>query len=121
MDYLQIVPGYYVRRDIKGQIENSAAMNNTASEHFMVDRLIVDDLLNWAVNYKVSGQWYQYSNYWYYIMIIPVISDLMAHPRYAQKNSCIHGRVLLLPFPSSLDNFMLFTCHSFSSCFLTSM
>ncbi|KAM0881788.1 hypothetical protein ACQ4PT_032737 [Festuca glaucescens] len=51
----QIVPGYYVRRDIKGQIENSAAMNNTASEHFMVDRLIVDDLLNWAVNYKVDG------------------------------------------------------------------
>jgi hypothetical protein len=91
MVYLQIVPGYYVRRDIKGQIENSAAMNNTASEHFMVDRLIVDDLLNWAVNYKVSGQWYQYSNYWHYIMIIPVISDLMAHPRYAQKNSCIHA------------------------------
>jgi hypothetical protein len=29
-------------------------VNNTASEHFMVDRLIVDDLLNWAVNYKVS-------------------------------------------------------------------
>uniref|UniRef100_A0ACD5V8C5 Uncharacterized protein n=1 Tax=Avena sativa TaxID=4498 RepID=A0ACD5V8C5_AVESA len=48
----KIVPGYYVRRDTKGQIENSAAMNNTASEHFMVDRLIVDDLVNWAVNYK---------------------------------------------------------------------
>ncbi|KQJ81407.1 pullulanase 1, chloroplastic [Brachypodium distachyon] len=51
----KIVPGYYVRRDTNGQIENSAAMNNTASEHFMVDRLIVDDLLNWAVNYKVDG------------------------------------------------------------------
>uniref|UniRef100_A0A8R7QVS7 Pullulanase 1, chloroplastic n=1 Tax=Triticum urartu TaxID=4572 RepID=A0A8R7QVS7_TRIUA len=53
----KIVPGYYVRRDTNGQIENSAAMNNTASEHFMVDRLIVDDLLNWAVNYKVSWLW----------------------------------------------------------------
>ncbi|KAL5214545.1 hypothetical protein ABZP36_003697 [Zizania latifolia] len=51
----KIVPGYYLRRDVNGQIENSAAMNNTASEHFMVDRLIVDDLLNWAVNYKVDG------------------------------------------------------------------
>nr|AHW98508.1 pullulanase precursor [Oryza brachyantha] len=51
----KIVPGYYLRRDINGQIENSAAMNNTASEHFMVDRLIVDDLLNWAINYKVDG------------------------------------------------------------------
>ncbi|KAG0524993.1 hypothetical protein BDA96_06G017200 [Sorghum bicolor] len=51
----KIVPGYYLRRDSNGQIENSAAVNNTASEHFMVDRLIVDDLLNWAVNYKVDG------------------------------------------------------------------
>ena len=51
---MQIVPGYYLRMDTNGQIENSAAVNNTASEHFMVDRLIVDDLLNWAVNYKVS-------------------------------------------------------------------
>ncbi|TVU04286.1 hypothetical protein EJB05_47148, partial [Eragrostis curvula] len=50
-----VVPGYYLRRDTNGQIENSAAVNNTASEHFMVDRLIVDDLLNWAVNYKVDG------------------------------------------------------------------
>ncbi|NP_001104920.1 pullulanase-type starch debranching enzyme 1 [Zea mays] len=51
----KIVPGYYLRRDSNGQTENSAAVNNTASEHFMVDRLIVDDLLNWAVNYKVDG------------------------------------------------------------------
>ncbi|KAK3143133.1 hypothetical protein QOZ80_4BG0358810 [Eleusine coracana subsp. coracana] len=51
----KVVPGYYLRRDTNGQIENSAAVNNTASEHFMVDRLIVDDLLNWAVNYKVDG------------------------------------------------------------------
>ncbi|KAJ1270053.1 hypothetical protein BS78_06G025000 [Paspalum vaginatum] len=51
----KIVPGYYLRMDTNGQIENSAAVNNTASEHFMVDRLIVDDLLNWAVNYKVDG------------------------------------------------------------------
>lgn len=28
-------------------------MNNTACEHYMVDRLIVDDLRHWAVNYKV--------------------------------------------------------------------
>nr|CAB3502225.1 unnamed protein product [Digitaria exilis] len=51
----KIVPGYYLRRDTNGQIENSAAVNNTASEHVMVDRLIVDDLLNWALNYKVDG------------------------------------------------------------------
>ncbi|XP_024987210.1 pullulanase 1, chloroplastic [Cynara cardunculus var. scolymus] len=51
----KIVPGYYLRRNADGFIENSTCVNNTASEHFMVDRLIVDDLLNWACNYKIDG------------------------------------------------------------------
>ncbi|KAK6136112.1 hypothetical protein DH2020_030128 [Rehmannia glutinosa] len=52
---VQIVPGYYLRRNLDGFIEQSTCTNNTASEHFMVERLIVDDLLHWAVNYKVDG------------------------------------------------------------------
>jgi pullulanase len=51
----KVVPGYYLRMDKDGAIENSTCMNNTASEHYMVDRLIVDDLKSWAVNYKVDG------------------------------------------------------------------
>ncbi|KAD7479985.1 hypothetical protein E3N88_03121 [Mikania micrantha] len=51
----KIVPGYYLRRNTNGFIENSTCVNNTASEHFMVDRLIIDDILNWVVNYKVDG------------------------------------------------------------------
>ncbi|QHN78603.1 hypothetical protein HN51_055823 [Arachis hypogaea] len=51
----KIVPGYYLRRNANGFIEHSTCMNNTASEHFMVERLIVDDLVHWAVNYKVDG------------------------------------------------------------------
>jgi len=51
----KIVPGYYLRRNSDGFIENSTCVNNTASEHYMVDRLIRDDLLNWVVNYKVDG------------------------------------------------------------------
>ncbi|PKI34882.1 hypothetical protein CRG98_044728 [Punica granatum] len=51
----KIVPGYYLRRNKNGLIENSTCINNTASEHFMVERLIIDDLLHWAVNYKVDG------------------------------------------------------------------
>ncbi|XP_076946997.1 pullulanase 1, chloroplastic-like [Bidens hawaiensis] len=51
----KIVPGYYLRRNADGFIENSTCVNNTASEHFMVDRLIVDDILNWVVNYKIDG------------------------------------------------------------------
>ncbi|XP_073139704.1 pullulanase 1, chloroplastic isoform X3 [Henckelia pumila] len=52
---VQIVPGYYLRRNLDGLIEHSTCMNNTASEHFMVERLIIDDLLNWSINYKVDG------------------------------------------------------------------
>ncbi|KAM7526852.1 hypothetical protein LguiA_016754 [Lonicera macranthoides] len=51
----KIVPGYYLRRNTDGCIEHSTCTNNTASEHFMVERLILDDLLCWAVDYKVDG------------------------------------------------------------------
>ncbi|XP_002965238.2 pullulanase 1, chloroplastic isoform X2 [Selaginella moellendorffii] len=51
----KVVPGYYLRRNKDGVIENSTCMNNTASEFYMVDRLIVDDLLMWATQYKVDG------------------------------------------------------------------
>ncbi|WOL05804.1 pullulanase 1, chloroplastic isoform X2 [Canna indica] len=51
----KVVPGYFLRRNTDGGIENSAVMNNTASEHFMVERLILDDLKCWAVDYKVDG------------------------------------------------------------------
>ncbi|RID62862.1 hypothetical protein BRARA_E01904 [Brassica rapa] len=40
----KIVPGY-----------DFTCVNNTANEHYMVDRLIRDDILNWVVNYKVDG------------------------------------------------------------------
>lgn len=51
----KIVPGYYLRRNSDGLIEHSTCINNTASEHFMVERLILDDLVHWAVNYKIDG------------------------------------------------------------------
>ncbi|XP_077244704.1 limit dextrinase isoform X2 [Tasmannia lanceolata] len=51
----KVVPGYYLRRNSDGCIEHSTCVNNTASEHFMVERLILDDLLCWAVDYKVDG------------------------------------------------------------------
>ncbi|KAL6509660.1 Pullulanase 1, chloroplastic [Orobanche gracilis] len=51
----KIVLGYYTRRNLDGFIEHSTCANNTASEHYMVERLIIDDLLHWATNYKVDG------------------------------------------------------------------
>eukprot|EP00899_Mesostigma_viride_P029428 jgi/Mesvir1/9670/Mv12155-RA.1 len=51
----KIVPGYYLRRNPEGFIENSTAVNNTACEHYMFSRFIVDDLVHWARDYKVDG------------------------------------------------------------------
>ncbi len=51
----KIVPSYYLRRDEAGEICTSTCMNNTASEHAMCERLIVDDLLHWATTYGVDG------------------------------------------------------------------
>lgn len=46
---------YYVRRNLDGYIENSTAVNNTASENYMFHRFIVDDLCHWVRDYKVDG------------------------------------------------------------------
>ena len=35
----KIVPGYYHRRNFRGDYEASTCCNNTASEHYMFDRL----------------------------------------------------------------------------------
>jgi len=51
----KLVPGYYLRRDAEGDVEASTCMNNTASEHAMCERLIVDDVVHWATTYKVDG------------------------------------------------------------------
>jgi len=51
----KIVPGYYHRRNFDGVIEASTCCNNTASEHYMMSRLIIDDLVHWAKDYKVDG------------------------------------------------------------------
>ena len=51
----KIVPGYYLRRDETGAVCASTCMNNTASEHAMCERLIVDDALHWATAYQVDG------------------------------------------------------------------
>ena len=49
----KIVPGYYHRRTEAGDLCTSACCNNTAPEHLMFERLIVDDTVHWARNYKV--------------------------------------------------------------------
>jgi pullulanase len=51
----KIVPGYYHRLNADGGVETSTCCQNTATEHVMMERLMVDDLVHWARDYKVDG------------------------------------------------------------------
>ena len=51
----RIVPGYYHRLNDKGAVETSTCCANTASEHNMMEKLMVDSLLVWATQYKVDA------------------------------------------------------------------
>lgn len=51
----RIVPGYYHRLNGDGGVENSTCCSNTASEHAMMQRLILDSVRTWARAYKVDG------------------------------------------------------------------
>ncbi|HEU4536455.1 MAG TPA: pullulanase-type alpha-1,6-glucosidase, partial [Polyangiaceae bacterium] len=51
----RVVPGYYHRLDLQGAIATSTCCQNTATEHAMMERLMVDSLVTWARDYKVDG------------------------------------------------------------------
>jgi pullulanase-type alpha-1,6-glucosidase len=52
----KLVPGYYHRLNPEtGAVEQSTCCENTASEHAMMEKLMVDSLVTWARHYKVSG------------------------------------------------------------------
>lgn len=51
----RIVPGYYHRLDANGNVTTSTCCANTASEHAMMEKLMIDSLLVWSRDYKVDG------------------------------------------------------------------
>ncbi|KXK61283.1 sulfonate ABC transporter ATP-binding protein [Micromonospora rosaria] len=51
----QIVPGYYHRLLDDGTVANSTCCANTAPEHAMMGKLVVDSMVTWAKHYKVDG------------------------------------------------------------------
>jgi pullulanase-type alpha-1,6-glucosidase len=54
-DLDRIVPGYYHRLNASGSVETSTCCPNTATEHLMMGKLMVDSVLTWATEYKVDG------------------------------------------------------------------
>ena len=51
----RVVPGYYQRLNAKGAVEMSTCCDNTATEHRMMARLMLDSLLLWARHYRIDS------------------------------------------------------------------
>ncbi|MFI8849123.1 pullulanase-type alpha-1,6-glucosidase [Streptomyces sp. NPDC053499] len=51
----RVVPGYYHRLDADGRVATSTCCANTAPEHTMMGKLVVDSVVTWARQYKVDG------------------------------------------------------------------
>jgi pullulanase len=51
----RIVPGYYQRLDADGVVERSTCCDNTATEHRMMAKLMIDSAVVWARDYKIDS------------------------------------------------------------------
>jgi pullulanase len=51
----EVVPGYYHRLDANGSLENGSCCPDTAPEHKMMEKLIIDTLVLNAKEYKIDG------------------------------------------------------------------
>ncbi len=51
----RIVPGYYQRLDATGKVETSTCCANTATEHRMMAKLMIDTAVIWARDYHIDS------------------------------------------------------------------
>jgi pullulanase-type alpha-1,6-glucosidase len=51
----RLVPGYYHRLDAEGRVTNSTCCDNTATEHRMMERLMIDSAVIWARDHRIDS------------------------------------------------------------------
>ncbi|MFN8577848.1 MAG: pullulanase-type alpha-1,6-glucosidase [Candidatus Sericytochromatia bacterium] len=51
----KVVPAYYYRLSSDGKIQNTSCCPDTATEHNMMEKLMVDSIKMWAKEYKIDG------------------------------------------------------------------
>jgi len=51
----RIVPGYYQRLDASGKVETSTCCANTATEHRMMAKLMIDTAARWVRDYRIDS------------------------------------------------------------------
>lgn len=56
VNFTKLVPGYYLRYKQDGTLSNgSGCGNDTATEHYMMSRFIVESVIYWAKEYHIDG------------------------------------------------------------------
>jgi pullulanase-type alpha-1,6-glucosidase len=51
----RLVPGYYQRLDSLGQVETSTCCSNTATEHRMMAKLMIESAVTWVRHYGITS------------------------------------------------------------------
>ncbi len=51
----RVVPGYYHRLSAAGEVEKSTCCDNTATEHMMMGKLMIDSTVLWATEYGIDS------------------------------------------------------------------
>ncbi len=51
----RIVPGYYHRLDANGKVETSTCCANSATEHAMMAKLMIDSAVHWVHHYRIDA------------------------------------------------------------------
>ncbi|MFN9451706.1 MAG: pullulanase-type alpha-1,6-glucosidase [Rubrivivax sp.] len=51
----RIVPGYYQRLNAQGEVERSTCCDNTATEHRMMAKLMIDSAVVWARDHRIDS------------------------------------------------------------------
>lgn len=93
----KIVPGYYYRLDRDGQVRNSSCCADTASERYMMEKLMRDSLELWRTQYHVDGFRFDLMN----LHSLPTMQRLRDFLRERDPSILLYGEAW--PFGSLLE------------------
>jgi pullulanase len=89
----ELVPGYYHRLDANGRLETGSCCADTASEHLMMEKLMIDTVLLNAREYKIDGFRFDLMNF-HFTYNMQKIKDALA--ALTPANSDVDGSKIYL-------------------------
>lgn len=93
----KIVPGYYYRLTADGSVQNSSCCSDTASERWMMEKLMRDSLDSWREHFAVDGFRFDLMN----LHSVSVMSRIRDYLRKKDPSLLLYGEAW--PFGSLLD------------------